>query len=186
MKKLFLISCLLAASAMASLQAQNLYFTKTGHVSFFSSTPMENIEAHNRKATSMINTSTGEVEFSLLIIAFEFEKALMQDHFNENYMESAKYPKSVFKGRITNLDKINFAANGTYPADITGKLTIHGVTREISTKGTFTVKDGKIQSSAGFLVKPADYNIAIPKLVSDKIAKDIKVSVENTYEPFRK
>ncbi|HYG02025.1 MAG TPA: YceI family protein [Chryseosolibacter sp.] len=166
--------------------AQEMYFTKNGHVDFFSSTPMEDIKADNNKVTSVLNTTTGDIEFSMLIMAFQFEKSLMQEHFNENYMESSTYPKSSFKGKITNFDAVNFKADGTYPAEVAGKLTIHGVTKDIAAKGTFTVKGGKINAVSSFTVKPEDYNISIPNLVRDKIAKEIKVNIDNTYEPYVK
>jgi polyisoprenoid-binding protein YceI len=110
----------------------------------------------------------------------------MQEHFNENYMESSKYPKSTFKGKITNLDKIDFATDGTYPAEVSGKLTIHGVTKDVAIKGNIIVKDGKFKTVSTFKVKPEDYNITIPNLVRDNIAKEIEVTVDNSYEPFTK
>jgi hypothetical protein len=170
----------------SSVSSQNLYFTKNGHVDFFSSTPMEDIKADNNKVTSVLNTTTGDIEFSMLVMAFTFPKALMQEHFNENYMESAKFPKSSFKGKITNLATVNFTTDGTYPAEATGMLTIHGVTKEVSAKGNFIVKDGKIRLQSTFNVSPKDYKIEIPSLVSEKIAKEIRVTVDNVYEPYVK
>ena len=110
----------------------------------------------------------------------------MQEHFNENYLESPKFPKSSFKGKITNLEQINFEQDGTYPAEVTGDLTLHGVTKTITSSGTITVKDGRFKAESTFIVKPEDYNIRIPNLVRDNIAKEIKVSVVNNYEPFNK
>ena len=166
--------------------SQKLFYTKNGHIDFFSSTPMENIKAINSKVSSVIDINTGEMEFSALIAAFQFEKALMQEHFNENYLESDKFPKAMFKGKITNLDAVKFTEDGTYAADVTGNLTIHGVTKEITTKATIEVKDGKFKGQSSFILKPEDYNIEIPKLVREKIAKEIKVTVENNYEPLNK
>jgi hypothetical protein len=184
MKRIILIA--IVSTFAFTIQGQNLFFTRNGHVSFFSSTKMEDIKADNQKVTSIINTTTGEVEFSMLNNAFQFEKALMQEHFNENYMESSKYPKSTFKGKITNLDKINFTTDGVYPADVSGDITIHGVTRAITTSGTITVKSGKFSVHSEFDVAPEDFKIAIPNLVRDNIAKQIKVTVNNQYEPFAK
>ena len=185
MKK-FILSVAVIAGLALNVNAQNKYFTRAGHVHFFSATPMENIEAHNYKATSVMDITSGDIEFSMLVMAFEFEKALMQEHFNENYMESGKFPKATFKGKITNLDKINFAKDGTYPAVATGKMTIHGVTKDVTTNGTITVKDGKINVNSVFNVAPADYNIAIPAVVKDNIAKEIKVTVDSAYELYKK
>lgn len=184
MKKLIAMFVFAAGALVA--QGQEMYFTKNGHVDFFSSTPIEDIKADNNKVTSVLNITTGDIDFSLLVMAFQFEKSLMQEHFNENYMESSKYPKATFKGKITNASAINFKADGTYPAEVSGKLTIHGVTNDVTTKGTVTVKDGKIQATSSFNVKPEDYKIEIPALVKEKIAKEIKVNVENTYEPYVK
>jgi hypothetical protein len=121
-----------------SAEAQ-LYYTKTGRISFYSHAPMEDIKAYNSKATSVLNISTGRVEFAILIKAFQFKKALMQEHFNENFMESSKYPKSIFKGKIQNLADINFKKDGIYPFRASGQLTIRGITKYISVKGKFII-----------------------------------------------
>ncbi len=159
------------------------YFTKTGKVSFFSVAPMENIEAINRKAACVLNTQTGQLEFAILMKAFEFEKALMQEHFNENYVESDKYPKSTFKGKIENLSYINFTKDFTYSAIISGDLTIHGVTKNVKTKGTFTVSNGKIKGNATFTILLSDYNISIPSAVKEKISNEVKITVDVNLEP---
>lgn len=171
---------------VAGVNAQDKYFTKTGMVKFYSSTPVENIEAVNHKAVSIIDTKTGDLEFSVLNMAFEFEKALMQEHFNENYMESPKFPKATFKGKIDNISSVDFKKDGVYPVNVSGKLQMHGVTNDVSTKGTITVKDGKINGASVFKVAPEDYKIAIPGLVKDKIAKQIEVTVNCNYEQFKK
>jgi len=167
-------------------EAQKLFFTRDGHVDFFSSAPLENIKANNEKVTSVVNITTGDMEFSILIMAFEFKKALMQEHFNENYMESSKFPKSTFKGRILNLADIKWDTDGEYSADVTGDITIHGVTKNISTKGTVIVKEGKFKAKSDFVLKPEDFDIEIPGVVRNNIAKFIKISVENQYEPLNK
>lgn len=154
------------------------YMTKNGHIRFFSSTPMEDIEAHNRQVNAALDASTGDFVFKVLIKSFEFEKALMQEHFNENYLESHKFPNASFQGKISNLSAMDFSKDGTYNADIEGKLTIHGVTKDISEKGTFTVKDGVVQGFSKFFVKVADYEIKIPGAVVNNIAESIEVSVD--------
>lgn len=154
------------------------YMTKNGHIRFFSSTPMEDIEAHNRQVNAALDASTGDFVFKVLIKSFEFEKALMQEHFNENYLESHKFPNASFQGKITNLSAMDFSKDGTHNADIEGKLTIHGVTKDISEKGTFTVKDGVVQGFSKFFVKVADYEIKIPGAVVNNIAESIEVSVD--------
>lgn len=184
MKKLMLsVIMLLAVTAVS--QAQEKYFTKTGKITFYSSTPMEDIEAHNKTTTSVIDTKTGKMEFAVLMKAFQFEKALMEEHFNENYVESSKFPKANFSGTITNLEDVNFEKDGTYKTMVKGNLTIHGVTKAIEVPGTITVKNGAIQAISTFNIAPEDYNIEIPNLVRDKIAKQIKVTVDMNYEPFK-
>lgn len=161
-------------------QAQKVV-TKSGHIWFYGKTPLEEIEAHNQQVVSVIDESTGDISFLLLIKSFAFKRALMQEHFNENYMESDKYPKSSFKGKISNLDKIDFKKDGTYPAEVSGDLTVHNVTKPITAKGTIEVKGGAVTANAKFITTPHEFNIAIPAIVEDKIAKEIEVTVEATY-----
>ena len=161
-----------------SLYAQK-YMTRTGKVTFFSATSLENIEAFNNETGSVLDAKTGDIIFQVPIRSFKFEKALMQEHFNENYMESSKYPKAEYKGKITNLSAVNFAKDGRYDVQTAGKMTIHGVTKDVSIPGTITVKGNTITSASKFKVKTADYNIAIPKLVEGKIAKEIEVTVNS-------
>lgn len=180
MKKIMLI-LILSACIQLSARAQ-VFFTKNGMISFYSSAPIENIKADNNQVISIINTSTGEVQFSLLVNAFHFKKSLMEEHFNENYMESKKYPKSTFKGRIADMSKVNFTADGTYPVTVSGDLTIHGVTNKVSIPGTVSVKGGTISASSKFPVRLADHKIEIPKIVTDNIAKVVDVTVSCTYD----
>lgn len=161
------------------------YFTKEGHIKFHSETAVETIEADNYKSTSVLDLESGAMEFAVLIKAFEFEKALMQEHFNENYMESDEFPKSKFKGTITNLGDVNFAEAGTYTVKVAGDLTIHGETNPVETEGTLEVgKDGSIKALSSFIVKPADYGIKIPAVVVENIAEELTVSVDLDYQPF--
>lgn len=162
---------------------QTLYMTRSGQVSFFSKTPMENIEAVNNEVTSMLNTSTGEIVFAVLVKSFRFEKALMEEHFNENYMESDRLPKSTFQGKITNLASIDFGKDGTYSVSVEGDLTIHGVKQHVTTNGTAVVSKGKVIMTSLFTVKPSDYKIEIPALVEEKIAKTLDIKVNCQYEP---
>jgi polyisoprenoid-binding protein YceI len=114
----------------------------------------------------------------VLIKSFVFEKALMKEHFNENYLESDKYPIALLKGKVANLDEVNFAQDGTYEADIEGELTMHGITRPISEKGTFEVKGNQITGKSKFTILLADYEVKIPSTVADNIAKEIEISVD--------
>ena len=164
-------------------QAQERYFTRTGYIAFFSETPMENIEAHNYKVTSVWDASTGAVEFAALIKAFEFEKALMQEHFNENYMESNTFPKATFKGTFSGVTADQLKKPGTYTVEVKGDLTMHGVTKPVATTGTIVVdQEGKVKAESTFVVSPEDHEIEIPGMVRDKIAKEIQVQVRIDYQ----
>ncbi len=178
MKKIFVL--LLSVLSVYAANAQK-YISKNGHVSFYSSTPIENIEANNNQAASILDASTGELVFNVLIKSFEFKNALMQEHFNENYMESDKFPKASFKGKITNISAVSFSKDGCYNVDVTGDLTIHGVTKPVTAKGSISVKGETVSAESKFLVQPSDYNIQIPKLVEGKIAKQIEVRIDLTY-----
>jgi hypothetical protein len=172
---------LLALLAIAQLANAQKYIAKTGHIWFYSYTPMEVIEAHNRQVVSILDASTGDILINLLNKSFEFKVTLMQEHFNENYMETTKFPKSMFKGKITNLDKIDLKKDGIYTTDVTGDLTIHGVTKNVSTTGTIEVAGGIITAKAKFKVVPKDYGIQIPQLVENKIAKEMEITVDIPY-----
>jgi polyisoprenoid-binding protein YceI len=160
------------------------YMTKTGYIGFYSHTAMEDIKADNNQVAGVLDISTGEMVFQVLIKSFHFDRALMEEHFNENYMESDKIPKATFKGKITNLTTVNLSKNGTYEATVEGDLTIHDVTNKISTKGTIEVVTGGINASSKFNIVPEDYKISIPGVVRDKINKDLEVTVELKYAPL--
>ena len=180
MKKYILPAIILLVSAFHT-QAQKIY-TKNGSISFFSKTSMENIEANNNQVMSVLNTQTGDLQFSVLIKSFHFEKALMEEHFNENCLESEKYPKATFKGSISEINKVLFGTDGMYNVNTTGELTLHGVTKKINSTGTITVRGGKIAADAKFFIKLADYNVSIPKLVKDNIAESVEVKVLMNYD----
>ncbi|NNC95000.1 MAG: YceI family protein [Chitinophagales bacterium] len=179
MKKLF---CLFAIVLFSLNVFSQKVFTRNGHISFFSEAPLENIEANNYQVTSIIDLEKKELVFSLLMKGFEFEKALMQEHFNEKYVESDQYPKSTFTGSYTCNDKIDLKKDGLYQVNVTGSLEIHGVTKEVETTGTLEVKNGEVISNAVFVVAVADYNIKIPSVVKDNIAKEIEITVNATYK----
>jgi polyisoprenoid-binding protein YceI len=178
MKTRILILALMVVFQAA--HAQKL-ISKNGHIWFVSNTPLENIEGHNRQAVSILDPATGDLAFNLLVKSFEFKVALMEEHFNENYMESDKFPKSAFKGKITNNSAIDYKKDGLYQAEVNGDLTIHNVTRPVTTKGTVEVKGGAVTARSEFAVKPSDFGIVIPSLVEDKIAKEVEITVEATY-----
>ncbi len=169
----------------STLIAQEKYFTKSGKINFTSKASLENIEALNKSVTAVLDTKSGNLQFAVLMKGFEFEKALMQEHFNENYLESHKYPKAEFKGAVVNNGEINYAKDGTYKANVKGQLTIHGQTKPVETEGKIQVKNGKILADAVFGIALADYNVEIPKLVKDNIAKIVNIEVDCTLDPLK-
>ena len=171
MIKKFLLLALLAIGFQSKAQ---LFMTSTGEVSFFSKTPMEDIDAVNKSVSSIINTATNEVAVQMRITNFVFPNKLMQEHFNENYLESEKYPSATFKGKIK--ESVNLTVAGTYPISASGSATIHGVTRPIELKGTIVSTGSTLALTCQFEVKLIDYNVKVPKIVFAKIAEVIKVS----------
>jgi len=168
---------------VTAVSAQDRLITRNGAISFYSKTSLENIEAHTQTAASVLDKKTGRVEFSVLIKSFAFEKALMQEHFNENYLESDKFPKSIFKGSIDDFSKIDFSQEGKYTVTVTGQLTLHGETKTVTTPATFTVQKESVSAVAGFPIELSDYKISIPALVKDNISKTIKINVNLKYSP---
>ncbi len=181
--KQVIILFVFAASAI-SVQAQNIQMTKTGKVSLFSrAKSIEKVEADNNEVSSILNTTTGDFVFAVLMKSFHFQLALMEEHFNENYVESTKYPKSTFKGKITNLSSVNFTKDGAYPVTVEGDMTLHGVTKKMTATGSITVKGGKVSAYSKFAVKLKDFKVTVPALVADKISEDIDITVDCKYEP---
>lgn len=163
--------------ALATWCQGQQYYSKTGKVTFISDAPLEKIEAHNNSGYVVFDSATGKIEWSVLIKGFQFVKALMQDHFNENYMESQKFPKGLFKGVVTNLKDINLQKDGEYTVNVKGELTLHGVTKPFSPVGHISIKGGAITATSNFDIVVEDYDIEVPKVVRDNIAKTVKVNV---------
>ena len=172
---LLLMGWLLAAPAHT--YAQGKYLTKTGRVSFFSASPIEDIEAKNQQVAAVLDLATGQLAFALPIKGFVFKRTLMQEHFNENYLESDKYPRATFSGHFVGFDAATLATAGPHPTQAEGDLTLHGVTRRIQVPGTLELKGGQLLATAVFPVAPADYKVEIPLLVRDNLAKVVSVRV---------
>jgi polyisoprenoid-binding protein YceI len=161
-------------------QAQSKFMTKTGRVSFFSTSIIEDIEALNAAAAAVFDVSTGQLAFSVPVREFVFKRTLMQEHFNENYMESDKFPKATFSGRFTGADALVLGVAGPHAVQVSGDLSVHGVTRRVSVPGTLELKNGQLLAFAFFSVAPADYNIEVPRLVRENIAKIVSIRVALT------
>ena len=183
LKKSLTMTILILTVAIAG--AQDKYFTKTGKINFYSKAPLEDIEGKNKTVTAVIDSKSGAVQFAVQMKGFEFEKQLMQQHFNENYVESNKFPKGEFRGNITNNSEINYSKDGTYNAKVKGKMTIHGVTKDVESTGTVKVDGGKLDVNSVFNVLISDYNIKIPAVVKDKVSNTIKVEVDCKLDPFK-
>ncbi len=180
MRKLAFVAALVLMTTFAF--GQKKYFTRTGNISFFSDASLEDITANNHQVTALINTADGKLAYKVPIKGFEFEKALMQEHFNENYMESDKYAEASFDGAIEDLKKVDFTKSGTYKVTVKGKLTMHGVTKDVSMPGEVIVDatNNKVTTKCTFKVALKDYNIKNDKVgkIADEI--EIRVNVEMT------
>jgi hypothetical protein len=175
----------LLACLSVTVNAQK-YIARNGFISIYSETPVETIKADNNQVAGALDTSTGEMVFEVLSRSFHFERALMEKDFNDNYIESEKYPKSTFKGKIVNLSDVDFAKNGVYKVNVKGDLTIHGKTREINEPGNIKISDGDIEADSQFHLVPEDYDIKIPGVVRNKINNSLQVTVSVKYVPLSK
>lgn len=177
-----ILSILIVVISITKTNAQD-YITRSGNVSFFSHTAMEDIKALNTEAVSVLNSTTGDVEFKVAIKSFHFAKFAMEEHFNdENYMESDKFSKASFKGKITNISDVNFGKSGTYNVSVTGNLTLKDVTKSITVPGTLTIKDGKVIAETTFKVKRKEYNVIGQSFAQSKISDDIEISIDCQYD----
>lgn len=156
------------------------FISDKNHISFYSKAPMEDIEAHTYKAKSIFDIETSEIVFSVPISTFQFQKSLMQEHFNEKYLESHKYPRARFIGKVVGFKN----ASGKQTATAEGSLEIHGVTKKVSVEGEIEISSGQITIRSSFPVRVADYKIKIPKLVALNIAEVVDVKVEFIYVPY--
>jgi len=174
-----LISTLFLAMAGWSTQAQK-YVAEKSFVSFYSHATLEDIKADNLKTVSIFNQATNDIAFSVPVAEFQFAKSLMKEHFKEKYMETEKYPTSTFQGKISGFD---FKVKGIQQTKATGKLAIHGVTRDVEITGTVEKQGNKLLMKAKFIVKLEDYNVTIPQIVWQNIAEQVEVTVDFVYKP---
>jgi hypothetical protein len=178
MKTVICAGMLLVCSSMAYSQT---FITRNGYIGFFSKTPLEDIKAENRQVFAVIDAAKKNLAFTCLMKGFLFQKELMQEHFNENYIESDKYPKADFLGTYTG--EVNPGKDGAYPVQVKGQLTLHGVTKPIEVPATIEVKGNKLVGTTDLKLTPGDFNIQIPGLVKEKIAKQIDVRISAECNP---
>ncbi|WP_197076720.1 YceI family protein [Hymenobacter terrenus] len=159
------------------------YTTANGQITFFSSAPLEDIEALNSRVAAIFELAIGQLAFSMLMRDFQFKNTLMQEHFNENYAESEKHPRARFTGKLLTIPDETMLCNGPQPVYVEGFLSIHGVKRKVRVPGTLQLRDNKLVVTSKFAIAPADFKIKIPALVRNNIAKSIDVSVILTCSP---
>ena len=181
MKNVFL---LLTTVLLSTSMFAQIFMAKTCEISFFSESPLENIEAINKAAKPILNTSTGDIQIKIAMTAFVFEKPLMQEHFNENYAESDKFPAATLKGKIN--ETIDWTKDGEYKATVAGKLNLHGVEKDRTFDGTITIKGSEITLSTKFIIHIADYDIKVPSLYVKNIAEDVEIKLNAILEPYKK
>lgn len=181
MLKKFYLLILLGTSVAAF--GQGKFIAKNAYISFYSSTPMEDILGESNESVTILNAETGEIAFQALMSTFHFKRALMEEHFNENYMESSKFPKTKFNGKIEAY-KRDMLTSPVADVKVTGVLLVHGVEKTITVPARLGLENGKLVASAKFKVTPEAYGIAIPSLVRDKIGREMEVTVKAAYLPF--
>lgn len=188
MYKFILISLFFSLPPFVGL-AQNIYKAENAYTRFFSEATIEDITASNNKVTSFLDLQSGEIVFSVPIQEFEFDKSLMKEHFNENYMEVSKgknYSISTFKGKITNFNTLNLEKDGVQEVLIKGELMIHNVSKTYQVKGSLARKGSEIKGEAKFKVRLEDHEVEIPSIMFQNIAEEVEVTVLATYKPFKK
>ena len=181
MKKIISV-CSLIFFSTATVCSQN-YITRNSNISIYSHTPLEDVKAQNNEAVSVLNATTGDLEFKVAVKSFHFVKTAMESHFNDDdYMASDKYPKAGFKGKITNISAVNFSKDGSYNVTASGDLTVRDVTKPVTATGTVTVSNGKVTVASVFTIKRKEYNVIGESFVQNKISEDIQITVNCQYD----
>jgi polyisoprenoid-binding protein YceI len=182
MKNIFLILTVLFTVNLSS----QIYMAKTGEISFYSEAKLENIDAKNSNAKPVMDTKSGKISVKVSMRAFKFKSGFMEEHFNENYIESDKYPHAIFEGKIRDNDKIDYSKDGEYNVICDGKMSLHGQTKEVNASGKLTIKGNTIFIDSKFKLALADYKIEIPAQRLANISETVDVTVKAELEPFKK
>ena len=177
MKRLLLTLGVLVSFISTSFS--QIYVCKNGNISFFQETSVEDIDGRSTRLLSVVNTENNMIVYKVDMVSFQFEKSLMQDHFNENYVESGKYPSAIYKGVIN--EKIDWTKDGSYEITSTGDLTMHGVTKRITEKGKLIIKNGEITITNFYTIKFTDYKVEIPSLLIKQLSDTVEVTINCTY-----
>jgi polyisoprenoid-binding protein YceI len=160
-----------------------IYMGKMYEFTFFSDGPIEDIAATSKSAQVIMNAAKNDIAIKVTIKGFDFEKELMQEHFNEKYMESDKYPYATFSGKIK--DTLDYKKDGVHKVTVAGKLTLHGVEKDRTIPGTITIKGGDVILDSKFMVALKDHKIEIPTLMAQNIAEVVEVTVKVTMSEFK-
>jgi polyisoprenoid-binding protein YceI len=171
---------------MGCTYAQDTYFTRSGQIYFISKTDAIDIDATNNQVASFFDIESGKIQFAVLIKSFEFTLATAKEHFNEEYMESDKFPKAIFKGEIIDYDKNKLQTNSIHHVKVKGEITIKGITKNIEVTGQITKQNNQVLASSDFKLSTDDFGIKVPKLVEHRVAKEVSVKVTITYTPYKK
>lgn len=168
----------LAVSAIAGLANAQVFKTSAGNISFKSKTAIEEFTATNAQVEAAIAPAKNQMQFRVPVNGFQFKSGLMQKHFQENYMETSRFQYSNYVGKISNIAAVNFAKDGEYAVESVGKLTMHGVTKDITVPGKVIVKGGNVTLKANFKIKCSDYQIKIPAASAASVSDDIDITVD--------
>jgi len=181
----YLLLTVIGFAQIGLLQAQDIQICKDVYVKIYSEAPLENIEAVSEKGVSAINPAENTLYFEVPMRSLDFEKDLMEEHFNENYMESEKYPTAKYNGTFSS--DVDWATAGEYEVTVEGTFEVHGVEQQRTDAGKIVIdEDGNITANALFKVACADHKIKIPKLVIKNIAEEIEITVKGKYTPLSK
>ncbi len=187
MMKPYLLSFLVLLF-ISSLLAQggNVFSTTSGKISFQSDAPFELIKASSKEVKGLLDPAKKTFAFKVRMESFQgFNSALQKEHFNENYVESSKYPKAEFKGTVANNSVVNYSKDGTYNVTVKGKMTLHGITKDVEAPGTIKIEGGKVEGRSTFNIRLSDYKISVPSVVKDKVSNNIRISVDTRLEPLK-
>lgn len=180
------ITILLALGFTIQAVASDIYMTRSGEIRFYSSMPLEDIEADNNSVTCILKTKTGEMAFMLFMKSFSFDRAAMQEHFNKDYLHTDEFPKATFEGDVSDMAAIDLTADGKHEVTVSGKLTIHGVTNEVEEQGTIEVLDGKVKLHSVFMIELDDYDVKVPTNMIKSINNEIEITVSAELAPYER
>ena len=182
MYRKMLFSLIFVAGMQVSFAQSEKYFTRNAIIKFTSEAPLEKINSTNKVSNCILNTQTGDLAFKVVVKSFEFDKQGMYDHFNNTYLESDKFPNATFQGKITS--PIDYKKEGKYEVTVEGKLTLHGITKEVKQKGVVEISAGKITATSKFNVKLSDYGIIVPNDYLKKISNSVDIDINAVMTPY--